>query len=332
MELSIIIPMYNAEKYIRECLDSIICFQSNEVECIIVNDGSQDSSPMICKEFVEKDSRFKLVNGENAGVSAARNKGIEVATGKYIFFLDADDYMDSAAWKQIELFTREQKYDFIGFSYYTLYNNGHVKEQAFSFAEKACDDINELRRQMFASSSLNTCWGKLYLRDTINQHHIKFRTDLKIGEDFIFAADYFQVCQTAILYNIPVLYYRQHSASAMRSVDLNKRLDYTDILFTYNKKAVKTYQDKDLEMAMYNYYLRVLTNLFLEFAKGQTIRKLSEDYKEALQRRVIKEIVDNLELSKFSLYKRVEGRLIRNKKYVRLALYFKLKACFVYRG
>ncbi len=90
--LSVIVPVYNVERYIKSCLDSIINQSYCDLEIILVNDGSTDQSGRICKEYTLRDSRIRLINKQNGGLSSARNTGLEIAKGNYITFIDADDY------------------------------------------------------------------------------------------------------------------------------------------------------------------------------------------------------------------------------------------------
>ena len=89
--LSVVVPVFNVECYLRQCLESIICSSYKDWECVLVDDGSQDKAGLICDEYAEKDQRFRVVHKENGGVSSARNAGIDVATGKWVVFIDADD-------------------------------------------------------------------------------------------------------------------------------------------------------------------------------------------------------------------------------------------------
>ena len=93
--ISIIVPIYNVENYLRQCLDSIMNQTYRNFECLLINDGSSDNSEDICREYVSKDSRFRYFEKENGGVSSARNLGIECSGGAYITFIDADDWVDS---------------------------------------------------------------------------------------------------------------------------------------------------------------------------------------------------------------------------------------------
>ncbi len=94
-EISVIVPVYNCEKYLEKCINSILSQTFDDLELILINDGSSDNSGKICDEFKEKDSRVKIVHQKNMGVSVARNVGLDVSEGKYIGFIDGDDYIES---------------------------------------------------------------------------------------------------------------------------------------------------------------------------------------------------------------------------------------------
>lgn len=97
-KVSVIVPIYNAEKYISECIESITCQTYKNLEIILINDGSLDNSIKICKQYAKNDDRIKLIDVENHGVSYARNKGIEEATGEYIIFIDSDDIIKAVSY------------------------------------------------------------------------------------------------------------------------------------------------------------------------------------------------------------------------------------------
>jgi glycosyltransferase involved in cell wall biosynthesis len=115
--ISIIVPVYNTEKYLRRCLDSIVAQTFKDYECIIVDDGSTDGSAAICDEYEKKDSRFKVLHKENEGVSAARNVGIEYAEGEFITFVDSDDYLSSVYLRDLY---DNKEYDYVVGSFQTF--------------------------------------------------------------------------------------------------------------------------------------------------------------------------------------------------------------------
>ena len=124
MKISIIVPIFNTEKYLAKCLDSIINQTYSNIEIILVDDGSSDSSGIICDEYALKDSRIVVVHKENGGVSSARNTGLDIATGDYIMFVDSDDYVAPQFCEIPLLIAIEKNADIVSFGYYRIYFNG----------------------------------------------------------------------------------------------------------------------------------------------------------------------------------------------------------------
>jgi len=209
IKLSIIMPVYNSERFLKICLDSIIKCPYEWMECIIINDGSVDSSAEVCQQYIEKDARLQLINTKNHGVSEARNIGLKNARGEYVFFIDADDFLEDGYYTY--LFENMQKnYDFCSFSYYTLYENGDICEESFPILARSDHDINIVYELLLATPLLNTCWGKLFKRSIIMEHQLEFPVDMKAGEDAIFVIRYLKHVKDCIILNQPIIYYKQH--------------------------------------------------------------------------------------------------------------------------
>lgn len=135
-KLSVIIPIYNVEKYLRECLDSVISQTLEEIEIVCVNDGSTDGSRDILCAFEKKDNRIVVVDKENGGQSSARNLGLDVAKGKYVYFLDSDDFLNSAeALRELYQKAEEGKLDQLFFNAETFFENSEVKEQNINYVD-----------------------------------------------------------------------------------------------------------------------------------------------------------------------------------------------------
>ena len=132
--ISIIVPVYNAEKYLRRCIDSILSQSLTDFELILIDDGSTDRSPLICDEYATRDKRIRLIHKKNDGVSAARNDGIDIAQGEFITFVDSDDWVD-----EVYLYTLLQykQYDIVFFSHRLIFDDGYTSE--FIFEEKEGD-------------------------------------------------------------------------------------------------------------------------------------------------------------------------------------------------
>lgn len=331
MDLSVIIPAYNMQNYIATCLRSVTrCPKDTiDMECLVINDGSTDDTAVIVERYVQRDRRIRLINKENGGVSDTRNKGIEAADGRYLMFLDADDALWEDAWDYICAAVEEEYADFTAFSYITLYENGKTKMQMLPISDAISTDEQEARRLMYADSEFNTCWGKLFRKEIISENEITFRTDLPVGEDFLFVAEYFGHCKSFFMTKAAILYYLQRSGSAMRSYSMDERLGFTKILYDFNVDAVAHCNDDILKKRMQVYYLKVLTNLFYEYAKVYQSDKvgLEAAYQSALENQTVQTILEEVAEGAIpSKMKKFEYKLLKRGNVSQIRRYFSLKA------
>ena len=194
MLLSIIVPVFNGEKKIGRCLESLLILEEDFMEFIIVNDGSTDDTRNICEKYVQKDHRFRLINQKNAGVSKARNTGISLAQGKYIGFVDADDELTSD-YNEIVKIIKKTESDFFAFEHYVQTETNLEKRvrNIFSYGE---NEVNTLYEN-FLSGTLSCVWNNVYKASIINNYNIQFPDDMDMGEDTEFNARYIKYCQNA---------------------------------------------------------------------------------------------------------------------------------------
>ena len=184
--ISVIVPVYNVEKYIYRCIDSILGQTFTDFELILVDDGSPDNSGVICDKYAEKDNRIRVIHQENAGVSVARNTGLEVSTGTYIAFVDSDDYIEE---KYLErLYNCQCDLAICGQSTYDQeYNLLYTLE----YDAKKCADKNEINfPDMYKKCMLYSPYCKLFCGSIIRQYRLRFRPHITWGEDGMFVADY----------------------------------------------------------------------------------------------------------------------------------------------
>lgn len=328
-KLSIIIPIYNGERYLRKCLASVITCPFPEAEFILVNDGSTDTSFDICQEFYEQDDRIRIIDIENSGVSVARNQGIIQSKGDYLFFLDADDYLDVLQWNCIEK-AMNLSLDLVAFSYSTLNVDGSAVEESFPLKGKETTNILELYRIAISTSKLNTCWGKLLKREIIIANNISFPKDMKTGEDVVFIINYMKYIKTCLIKNESILFYRQHNNSAMRQVDIKVKLDDLEILYNYRMSFLKKIYSSTLEKDTNRHFFCIVTNLFLELATTNNYKDGKQLYETICQRKLIKQIIDKTSRVELNpTFKRIEYVLIHKKSYTILSLYFQLKKKFI---
>ena len=183
MKLSIIIPVYNVEKYLLKCLTSIIESKNQEFEVILINDGSIDNSDKICKVFQKRDKRIKYISKENEGCSRSRNLGIEKAQGKYIWFIDSDDFIEKGSIDKIMEILKE-KIGILIFGYNKIYENGQIEKRIPNLN----NDIRDVYKQL---SFFNSPWNKIYNTKIIKKNKIKFMEESHMGEDMNFNFKFF---------------------------------------------------------------------------------------------------------------------------------------------
>lgn len=237
--LSVIIPAYNAEKSVKRCLTSLQEQNYDDYECIIVNDGSLDSTLSIITQISKQDKRIRIVDSTNKGVSQARNLGLSISKGEYITFLDSDDILIPNSLTEIMKKIETDNSDILIFGYEREKFDGKVRSYRtidsqfyLSHAVK-----NELWAQTLDAGLLNTCWGKIYRREVIQG--IKFNRKMQWGEDsrFLFSA----ICKSKTISFSKTIGYRHISShlSLDNRFDINKP-KYINMcycaLFSFEKK------------------------------------------------------------------------------------------------
>lgn len=196
--ISIIVPVYNVEKYLRRCLDSILAQSFSDWECILVDDGSTDESGKICDEYANVENRFKVFHKENGGVSSARNKGIEEAIGSYIIFVDSDDCLKSNCLQVLML--RNDIPDLTIFSFDKIQANERCSTRLSECFKSGKREVLSFALQMkndpYTSEVFCFPWNKLFVAKYIKNYDIKFPTDICLREDEIFMYRYIQKCSS----------------------------------------------------------------------------------------------------------------------------------------
>lgn len=205
--VSVIVPVYKVEKYLKKCINSIINQTYKNLEIILVDDGSPDNCPQICDNYAKKDSRIKVIHKQNGGVSRARNTGMQEASGEYICFVDSDDWLPKDAIKQLVTATEENNADFC---FGATTEVGATKENVVFDVKKMCIDKSDAEKFFSYISVMYTGpWAKLYHRQLLEQNGIEFPEDVKYGEDAGFIFKYFCACNRLCSINSRVYFYNR---------------------------------------------------------------------------------------------------------------------------
>lgn len=223
--LSFVIPIYNAEKKIERCISSLHEIQNPYVEFVLVNDGSTDNSLKMCRQYAEMDRRFVIFDQTNSGSSAARNKGLELSRGKYIAFVDADDYIQSHEYEAIIHQLKDCNYDWIAFDF-TIIEKGELLLQRQDFLQEG-DNPKEVVFESFIHGNANSVFSHIYSADIIRINDIRFPEDIKMGEDAFFNARYIQVASTFLYMSVlPYVYDNDNDFSITHTMKLDYLQDY----------------------------------------------------------------------------------------------------------
>lgn len=242
--VSVIVPIYNAEKALNECLDSIVSQTYEQIEVILVDDGSTDTSGAICDSYAENDSRVRVFHNTNHGVSYTRNFGVANAAGRYITFVDADDRIEPDAVELLVTAMEEHNTDLV-FGGYGKFNDGHQKDyetRSILPADtapsegvfKSCKEIALLFTRARTSLSAVSVWGKLYRTELIRENNVRFPEDICYEEDCCFNIDYYRACSSAVTFKKAIYHYRQIPQSLSKSYDLKK---FGYLVTVYNKRC-----------------------------------------------------------------------------------------------
>lgn len=288
--LSIIIPVYNVEKYLTNCIESILNQKFKDFELILIDDGSSDSSGNICDKFSEYDLRIKTIHQKNRGVSYSRNVGIKLSKGKYIFFVDADDILEENILEVIMHQLVENNYDLIEFNYYNLIDNKKLENTKKS---SLLLTSNEMIIKSFLDKSISiSVWNKIFSKSLVK--NVIFNEKYKNFEDELFLYNILLNCKKYKYLDIYGYNWRKHEGSASSSLFKNSYFDLIEISKIITENTIKSYpRIKDIAM------IRDLENnlfIFRILVKSGNYKKYNDQY-EKIRKFIVsqnKEIIKKL--------------------------------------
>ena len=226
-KISIIIPVFNAENYLKRCLKSIVNQTYKHFEVLIIDDGSTDTSKEIYSEFVNRDNRFKAFYQPNMGPSSARNLGIEKSTSNYIAFIDADDYVAINYIENLISAALTNNADLVCGGYYELskYNLNPLPVNDFKIYINTTININNFVPAIFEGTA-GVLWGKLFKSDIIIKNNLKLHPEVKMSEDLIFVLEYVFYATTIIVVNTNGYYYNRLNEESLSSKQAPNYLNF----------------------------------------------------------------------------------------------------------
>lgn len=277
--VSIIVPIYNSNKYIKRCIDSIINQKYKNIEILLIDDGSTDNSLELCNEYKGKDSRVSIISRKNMGVSFTRNEGIEKARGNYILFVDADDFLNYDCISF--LMENNENYDVISFNY-NIFSDNQTSKGINDFISNGFKyDLNS------KNGIKGYVWNKLYKKDIIGK--IRFDCSIKICEDLLFN---YEICFSTenILYKYfdkPLYNYYLNNESVSNTnfyKDLTKFNAYEKIINLFEKKDIDISNQKKIDYILAINDYRFFNKKNIDFEKVKIIKNISKNYCKELRK------------------------------------------------
>ena len=332
-QVSIIVPVYNVENYIERCLNSLVNQTFKDIEIITINDGSTDKSLELLNKYAKEDIRISVIDLGDEGVSYCRNLGIEKANGKYIMFVDSDDWIDSSMVEVLYKKAEENKLDLVMCSYIREFKD-HSKEKIFNLPQEIIYKDNEVKNELLRKlvgpikeelsnpemlDALGTVWGKLYRADILKENKIKF-VDLKeIGsaEDTLFNIFTFNYLKKVMFLNKPMYHYWRDNPKSVTSQYNPKLKEQRKVFFKYISDFIKENNfEQVFEEALNN---RICTSVLglglIECSKNNKISGINKikNIKKIINEEYVRNAYKNLELRFFSIHWRIFYFFIKHK-------------------
>lgn len=287
--ISVIVPVYNVEKYLPQCIDSILNQTEKNLEIILVDDGSLDNSGKICDEFSKKDDRIIVIHKKNNGLSSARNAGLDIARGNYIGFVDSDDWLDKTMYEVLLKLLKENNSDISCCDFFKTANSNdsipHIDNEIIN-SYNNIESLNNFYNGLYTQTVV--AWNKLYKRELFKD--ISYPVG-KIHEDEGTTYKLYYKANKITYTNRPLYYYRITPNSITTSKFNKKRLDIIDV-YDEKVKFIKNINNEEIYSKTLKWYLFKLINCYFECSNNiennteyLTLinQKVSETYKSYIQ-------------------------------------------------
>ena len=269
-KVSVIVPVYNVERYIAKCLNSLVNQTLKDIEIIIVNDGSTDSSKYVIEQYKEKYDNIKYYEKENGGLSDARNYGLQFATGKYIAFLDSDDYVDTNLYKKMYEKAKEEDSDMVECNFYWVYEKRNKRDIGQKYKGK---------KQMFEKARV-VAWNKLYKKEILDNAKVEFPKGLRY-EDVEFFYKLIPYIERVSFVKEPLIYYVQRKKSI-----INTQNEKTKDIFTVLENVIEYYKENNL----YEEYKEVIEFTYARLVLCSSFKRMCKIKDKVLKKQLLNEV------------------------------------------
>lgn len=323
MKVSVIVPVYNVETLLERCLTSLVNQTINDFEIIVINDGPTDGSAEIVHRFAsEYPDLFKVIDQKNSGLSASRNRGVERATGKYIYFIDSDDYIKNDTLEIMINLAEKHNLDYIVDGFEQVDEQGNYLELYKIDSVPVNEVINpQENRNLFHIH--NAVWNRLYLRDNLINNNLNFKEGIWY-EDLLYSHQYYIYSQRAMVINHQALYYVQREGSIMASLGSEKNKDivtvFKELIKFYEKNNLyNEYRDDIEKLAINQFYIPTMVRL-IRANNRQLAKEIDKEFKQ-----MFPNYRSNHAVKELNIKHRLIFNLLNIRLYGPIALMFKFR-------
>lgn len=291
-KVSIIVPVYNAEKSIGRCIDSILNQEYTDFELLLMDDGSKDASGAICDEYAAKDTRVKVIHKANSGVSDTRNQALDLARGTYLQFLDADDWITPNATRLLVEAAEQHHCDMVIADFYRVVgervsHKGAIEEEGILTKEAFATQMMENPADFY----YGVLWNKLFRREIVEKYKLRMDSAISWCEDFMFNLEYIRHCEVFYALQVPIYYYVKTKGSlASQGMSISKTIKMKLMVFEYYNdfyKQVLTEEDYEKNrIQVYKFLVDAAGDGFVPPAILPWAKKLGEERMSASQEAV----------------------------------------------
>ena len=329
--ISVIIPAYNCEKYIGDCLDSIFNQTYKNIEIIVINDGSTDGTINILKEFEKKDSRINLIDKENTGVSNTRNLGIKVAKGKYFTFIDSDDWIEKDFIEELHKSIIKNQAEIVRCNYMLVENDKKIKRKVrnIDYKKYEGDSVNEVISEFLISNTGNENYVMLFMIKN-DKEKIFFDENLIYMEDLIYYFDLIASRKSIYFLDKELYNYRSNASSVTHSA--TKNIELLRQVLVVREILFKRLDENRENIENINYIKEVFNGKCLKIISvrlGRMIRSgmTYKNYKEIFYEiyNQSEDLLKKYDIHEQNLIEKMQLRFFKNKKVISLFLLNKLK-------
>ncbi len=321
--ISVIVPVYNVEKYLQRCINSLINQTYKNLEIILINDGSEDKSGELCDKYKNIDPRIKVIHKKNQGLGFARNTGLENATGKYISFIDSDDYIKENMLEKMYKYIKSDKSDTV------LCNICDIEEEAICIKEDISNNV--LLRMIGANYSGKnyigmSVWRGLYSKEIIEDNNIRFYSEREyISEDIIFDFNYYRYSKRVTLLKDYLYIYCTNNESSLTKKYKNNRFQMYKKLYIKEKELINSLNlcEEANERLNNTFYWNILVCLKQEIKYKPNGYK--KNIKKILEDKTLVKVLSEIDDSKMNFKNRLFVNMIRKRRKFIIRLILKIK-------